>query len=160
MVSWEFLLLLSSVVLLSSLFFQARFTQGRARQLSVARIGYFGQPRRTAWGSRPLNLQRRPLRKISFEEFRELLQQKSGNLVVLDLRSEAQANPFPFPEACVLPVRPEELGEILGWMPHSQCTVFYGIRNPWLSALERSSSRAGSAPFYLLDDGTSRRGTA
>lgn len=160
MASFEFLLFLSAIILLSSLFFQTRLTQLRARQLVDARTANFRQSPLIPWINRPLKRQQRPVRWISCEELRKILQENSHDLIVLDLRAETQGTPFPLPEVFVLSIRPDELLEILDWMPSRQCVVFYGIRDPWISAIEKSSSMAGAAPFYFLDDGDRHRKTA
>lgn len=155
MASFEFLLVLSAIALLSSLFFQSRFAQFRARQYVSANVTSFPPARSIHLVPLPAKRARRPMRIISLDEFRKLLKESPDDLIVLDFRNDARSAGFPVQGACVLPVRPEELQEILAWLPSNQSVVFYGVRTPSISTIERSLSMAGSAPIYFLGSGFS-----
>ena len=155
MASFEFLLVLSAIALLSSLFFQSRFAQFRARQYVSANVTTFHPSPRIHPAPLPARRVKRPMQIISLDEFRKLLKEIPNDLIVLDFRNDARSAGFPVQGACVLPVRPDELQEILAWLPSNQSVVFYGIRTPWISTIERSLSMAGSAPIYFLDSGFS-----
>ena len=155
MASFEFLLALSAIALLGSLFFQSRFAQYRARQYVSASVTTFHPSRRIHLAPLPPKRAKRPMRFISLDEFRKLLKENPNDLIVLDFRNDARSAGFPVEGACVLPVQPDELQEILAWLPSSQSIVFYGVRTPWISTIERSLSMAGSAPIYFLDSGFS-----
>jgi hypothetical protein len=94
---------------------------------------------------------------LTFEEFRRLLEQDLDDLVVLDLRLDARRVQFPIAEAFVLPVSPNELMEILVWLPSNRSVVLYGADALCISSIEMSPSMdGGSAPLYFLDDSISR----
>jgi hypothetical protein len=155
MASFEFLLVLSAIALLGSLFLQSRLAQIRARQYVSANITTFHSSQRIQLAPLPPKRAKRPMRFISLDEFRKLLKENPDDLIVLDFRNDARLAGFPVQDACVLPVRPDELQEILAWLPSNQSVVFYGVRTPWISTIERSLSVEGSAPIYFLDSGFS-----
>jgi len=153
--SLEFLLVLSAIVLFSALLYQSRSAQFRARLFLMKSAIGFGPCSGATWmvaPLKPLKRSRRPIRWISLEEFEGILNENPEDLLVLDLRADARWAPFPVPNADVLPVRPDELPGILAWLPSSQRVVFYGVRDPWISAIEKSPSMAGCTPAFLLDD--------
>lgn len=153
MASFDFLLVLSVIALFGSLALQSRFLQIRARQFVSERAFNYASFPRIRPVNTPAKRPRRPIRWISFDEFCALLYEEPLDLLVLDLRADAQHSPFPVPAACVLPVHPDELREILDWLPSGQSVVFYGIRGPWIPTIEKSPAMGGSAPFYFLDCG-------
>ena len=105
---------------------------------------------------KPARRQRRLIEWVLFKEFRSLLEQVPIDLVVLDLRSDARQVPFPIAEAFVLSVSPNELMEILVWLPPNRSVVFYGADALCIASIEMSPSMEGLAPFYFLDDGINR----
>ncbi len=151
----EPLLVLSAISLLSSLFFSSRFAQFRPRQYVSANVTTFPSSHRPHLAPLPAKRARRPIRIISLDEFRKLLKEGPDDLIVLDFRNDARSAGFPIQGACVLPVRPDELQEILAWLPSNQSVVFYGVRTPWISTIERSLWMVGSGPIYFLDSGFS-----
>ena len=151
--SFTFLLVLSAAALFSSIYFQSRLSQFRARQLVSARVIEFPPSPRISWVAAPPQSPRRPMRWISIVELDRIARQNPDNLVVLDLREDAQRDSFPLQLAHVLPVQPHELPEILGWLPSSQSVVFCGASDSWISTIERSRAMSGSATFYFLDVG-------
>jgi hypothetical protein len=105
---------------------------------------------------KPVRRQSRLMERVSFKEFRSLAEQDPDDFVVFDLRHDARQVPFPIAEAFVLPVSPNELMEILVWLPSNQSVVFYGADALSVASIEMSRSMEGSAPIYFLDDGISR----
>jgi hypothetical protein len=105
---------------------------------------------------KPARRQKRPIGWVSFIEFRSLLEQDADGLVVLDLRIDARQVPFPLAEAFALPVTPNELMEILAWLPPNRSVVLYGADAISIVGIERSPSMEGSAPIYFLVDGINR----
>ncbi len=105
---------------------------------------------------KPARRQSRPMEWVSFKEFRSLLEQDPDDLVVLDLRPDTRRVPFPIADAFVLPVSPNELMEILVWLPSNRSVVFYGADAFCITSIEMSPSTKGSAPLYFLHDGISR----
>lgn len=144
-------LVLSAISLLSLLWFPSRFWHFRARQFAIAGFTHYRSVPRIPWAAGSMQRTKRPVRQITLADFGRLLEANSQGLVVLDLRPDAHWVPFPVRAAYVLRIRPEELPEILAWLPASQSVVFYGARDPWVSVIEKSASKSGSAPFYLLD---------
>lgn len=105
---------------------------------------------------KPVRGQRRLMKWISLTEFSGLLERVPDDLVVLDLRYDARQVPFPIAEAFVVPVSPNELLEILFWLPSNRSVVFCGADPLSMVSIEMSPSMAGSAPFYFLVNGISR----
>jgi hypothetical protein len=68
---------------------------------------------------KPVRGKRRLVQWVSFKEFKSLLEQ-APELVVFDLRVNACQALFPIAEAFVLPVAPNELMEILVWLPSNR----------------------------------------
>ncbi len=149
--SFAFLLVLSSLALLSSIFFQFRLSQFRARQFVAARVLEFPSTSQVSWATAQPAGKRRSMRWISILELERIVRENPDDLVVLDLRTDAQRDASPLPLTHVLPVSPHELPDILNWLPSSQCVVFCGASDSWISTIERSLSMSGSAPFYFLD---------
>ena len=87
---------------------------------------------------------------ISTGEFLSILA-KRCDLVVYDLRANAQWDPFPIPAAFALPVDPNELSTLLNWLPADRSVVFYGPSNLGIFMIETSRCMDGSAPLYILE---------
>jgi hypothetical protein len=97
-------------------------------------------------------MQATTLKWISAREFVALLT-KFSDLLVIDLREEAQRTPFPSSIALfVIPVKLHEFVEVLEQVPMDRVVVFYGVSELSLSMIEASSRMGGSAPLYVLDD--------
>jgi hypothetical protein len=99
--------------------------------------------------------QTRPIRYISPCEFLRHFM-KCRDLIVIDLRVDAQCAPFPVPAAFVLPVPLDELEKVLKWLPTGRSIVFYGTTSLSISIIERSRWMNSSAPLYVLQDDLSR----
>lgn len=92
----------------------------------------------------------RVIQLISIEMFLSVLAKRS-DLVVFDLRANAQWDPFPVPTAFALPVNPNELDTLLEWLPADRSVVFYGASNLSIFMIETSHCMDGSAPLYVLE---------
>jgi hypothetical protein len=94
--------------------------------------------------------QTRRMRWISIDEFLTVLSRYS-DLIVIDLRADAQWVPFPAPTAFLIPVVLNELDEVLERLPADRSVVFCGASNFIILTILTSSCMRGSAPFYILD---------
>jgi hypothetical protein len=94
--------------------------------------------------------QTRLMKWISVSEFMKVLTNCS-DLIVIDLRTDAQWVQFPFPAAFVLPVTPKELDKVLECLPADRSVAFYGASNLSIFMIETSPCMEGSAPLYLLE---------
>jgi hypothetical protein len=94
--------------------------------------------------------QTRMMRWISISEFMTVLASCS-DLIVIDLRADAQLVPFPVPTAFVLPVAPKELINVLEWLPADRTAVFCGASNVSIFLITTGPCMEGSAPFYVLE---------
>ena len=94
--------------------------------------------------------QTRVLQWISIGEFLSILT-KCGDLVVIDLRENAQSAPFSVPTAHVLPVSLNEMDRVLECLPGDRSVVFYGASNRSIFMIETSRLMEGSAPLYVLE---------
>ena len=92
------------------------------------------------------------LKWISAREFVPLLA-KFSDLLLIDLREDAQSTPFPVSIALfVFPVKLHELVEVLEQVPTDRVVVFYGVSDLSMSMIVASSRMRGSVPLYVLDD--------
>jgi hypothetical protein len=87
---------------------------------------------------------------ISIEEFIAVLT-RCSDLIVIDLRAEAQWVPFPAATAFVIPVVLNELDEVLECLPADRSVVFCGASNFSILIILTSLCMRGSAPFYFLE---------
>jgi len=94
--------------------------------------------------------QTRVMQWISIGEFLSILT-KCSDLIVIDLRSNAQSVPFSIPTAVVLPVSPNEMDKALESLPGDRSVVFYGASNLSIFMIETSGCMEGSAPLYVLE---------
>jgi hypothetical protein len=102
-------------------------------------------------GSEPAQKQTRPTKWISVDVFRTLLGDESNHPVVIDLRPESQWTPFPIPDVFVLRLAPQDLIDVLAWLPPDRSVVFYGASNFSIFLIEISGCMEGSAPLYFLE---------
>jgi hypothetical protein len=98
----------------------------------------------------PAGRQTRVIQWISTCDFLSVLAKRS-DLVVFDLRANAQWDPFPIQSAFALPVDPNELHTLLAWLPADRSVVFYGASNLSIFMIETSQCMDGSAPLYILE---------
>jgi len=153
MVSYAPFVFLSVILLLSFVYLASRISQFGLAQLRKKSVALSQPSAGLRWVPDSFKRQRRAILWISLEELKSLLDRDPDDLIVLDLRFEAEwMPPFPLPKAMVLPVTPSELTEILGWLPSKRSLVFYGSCAHWIPAIEECPSIQGEAPFYLLDD--------
>jgi len=94
--------------------------------------------------------QTRVMQWISIGEFLSVLTKRS-DLIVIDLRPNAEWDPFPISTAFALPVTPNELDTVLEWLPADRSVVFYGASNLSIFMIETSHCMQGSAPLYVLE---------
>lgn len=93
----------------------------------------------------------RVLKWISIDEFMAVLA-KCKDLILVDLREDAQWVPFPVQAAVfVLPVALHELTEVLERLPADRVVVFYGVSDLSILMIEISSRMKGLAQLYVLD---------
>jgi hypothetical protein len=90
------------------------------------------------------------MRWISIDKFMAVLTHCS-DLIVIDLRVEAQSVPFSVPNAFVLAVTPIELVSVLERLPADRSVVFCGASNFSILTILTSSCMRGSAPLYVLE---------
>ncbi len=103
----------------------------------------------------PIGAQTRTMRWISIGEFMMVLASCS-DLIVIDLRADAQLIPFPVSAAFVLPVAPNELINTLERLPADRTAVFCGASNLSIFLISTSPCMEGSAPLYVLEGDLSR----
>jgi hypothetical protein len=94
--------------------------------------------------------QTRLMRWISVREFKTILAGCS-DLIVIDIREDAQWLPFPIPVTFVLPVTPHELIKVLDWLPADRTVALYGASNLSIFMIHVSPFMKGSAPLYVLE---------
>ena len=87
---------------------------------------------------------------ISIDEFMMILTE-CNDLIVVDLRADAQLVPFPVPTAFVLPVSPNELDTALEMLPADRSAAFCGASNLSIFMIITSPWMEGSAPLYVLE---------
>jgi hypothetical protein len=90
------------------------------------------------------------MRWISIGEFIRVLGERS-DLIVIDLRVDAPSALFPVLSALVLPVRPNELVQVLDMLPPDRSVAFCGASNLCIFLIETSSCMEGSAPLYVVE---------
>ncbi len=98
----------------------------------------------------PVWVQTRMINWLSIGEFMTVLT-KYSDLIVIDLRADAQLVPFPIPTAFVLPVTPNELSNVLEWLPADRTVALCGASNLSVFMIESIPCKEGSAPLYVLE---------
>ena len=132
-----------------------RIRRSRSRQFCnrLQSVIQLSAPLRVA--PRSAGRQTRRIRYISPREFLWLFR-KCRDLIVIDLRVDAQCAPFPVPAAFVLPVPLDELEEVLEWFPTDRSIVFYGTTCLSISIIEASRCMESSTPLCVLQGDLSR----
>jgi hypothetical protein len=87
---------------------------------------------------------------IKYNEFMSILRECS-DLIVVDLRPDAQQAPFPVSTGPVLFVSPNELDTVLEMLPADTSVAFCGASNLCIFLIETSPCMEGSAPLYILE---------
>jgi hypothetical protein len=144
-----FLWFLPLILLAASMYFLWRIGRTAKREFRD-KIQPVSQPPTLGIDS-SLATQTRLMKWISIDEFKEVLT-KCGDLILIDLRTDASGDPFPISTVFVLTVTPNELKSVLDWLPTDRSIVFYGASDRCISMIEKSSCMKGSAPFYVLYD--------
>ena len=95
----------------------------------------------------PARRQTRVMQWVSIGEFLSVLE-KCNDLTVIDLRANAQSDPFPILTAFALPITSNELDAVLESLPADRSVVFHGASNLSIFMIETSHFMQGSAPLY------------
>jgi hypothetical protein len=104
----------------------------------------------TATLPKPQERPGRFVKRISIGQFTNLLE-VSRDLIIIDLREGAGIAPVPVPAAFALHVSPNQLVDVLEWIPANRSVAFCGASNLNIFMNEASSCRTGAAPLYLLE---------
>jgi len=97
-----------------------------------------------------VGVQNRQMKWVSNDEFMTVLAE-CGDLIVVDLRVDAQSVPFPVSTALVLPVSLSELDTVLELLPADRSIAICGASDLSIYKLMTSRCMDGSAPLYVLD---------
>ena len=92
----------------------------------------------------------RVMQWITIGEFLSILAECS-DLIVIDLRANAQGDPFPVSTVFALSVTPNELDKVLESIPAERSVVFCGASNLSIFMIETSPCMEGAAPLYVLE---------
>ena len=103
--------------------------------------------------------QTRTLRWVSMDEFREILD-LAADLVVIDLRPQDERGSLPVSGTQILCVGPEELAEVLQWLPPDRSAAFCGASGLAVFMIRTSCCMHGSAPLYVVKPQSARREVA
>jgi flagellar biogenesis protein FliO len=87
---------------------------------------------------------------ISIGDFMRVLT-KSRDIIVVDLRTDDERILSPIPAAFVLPVMPDELDSVLGWLPADRSVAFCGAFKLCILLIVTSPCMESSAPLYVLE---------
>jgi hypothetical protein len=92
---------------------------------------------------------KRYIKWISAKEF-QTLSCRSDDLVLIALRKKAEAKPISFPESHVLYIEPEQLIDLLRWLPSSCGAILYGTFSCLSASVWTVRNLTGSAPIYVV----------
>jgi hypothetical protein len=95
----------SLIALMGFVWFASRISQPRAHQPFEMMSSTLPSWVRIQLSPQRFSKHKRPMRRISLEQFKNLLDQGPDDFLVLDLRINAEWVPFPVADALVLPVR-------------------------------------------------------
>ena len=101
----------------------------------------------------------RRLCRISLAELLVLFV-STDDLLVIDLRPGQQRDSFPVLGDDILCVQPNELPDVLEWLPSNKNVVFCGASELCITMIQTSPCIYGSAPLYVLEDSYPRREVA
>jgi hypothetical protein len=79
---------------------------------------------------------------------------------VIDLRPGQQRDSFPVLGDDISCVQPNELPDVLEWLPSNKSVVFCGASELCITMIQTSPCIYGSAPLYVLEDSYPRREVA
>jgi hypothetical protein len=94
-------------------------------------------------------MRKRHARWISMNECEKLVHTRN-NVVFIAIKSEGYNDPPPFPGVTYLSVSPNQLIDVLRWLPPGACVVLDGEIDPCCSVVEPLDRDTGSASLYLL----------
>jgi hypothetical protein len=122
-------------------------------------ICIIGRERRSAQGTCACELspcrihssnRHREVLRISTKDLRYLAY-KSDDLILIDLRPPLEATPIPVPTAHILSVSPDELRDLLRWLPPATSAAVCGETDVvCASAIQACRGISGTAPIYIL----------
>jgi hypothetical protein len=92
---------------------------------------------------------KREVKWIFTKEFESLLSE-SEDVIVIDLRPQTRKERVPFTVGHVLSISPDELLDILRWLPATSSVVLYGSPDLCASLLWTARNISGSASLYVL----------
>jgi len=141
-----FLWFLPLILLAASMYFLWRIGRTAKREFRDKIQPVFQPP--TLGIDSSLATQTRLMKWISIGEFKEVLT-KCGDLIVIDLRTDASGDPFPISTVFVLTVTPNELKSVLDWFPTDRSVAFYGASDRCISMIGRSSARRVQPPLKV-----------
>lgn len=98
---------------------------------------------------RPSVMRKRCARWISMNECEKLLY-SGDNVVLITVRSSNNHEPAPFGRMNNLSVPPNQLIDVLQWLPPNACVVLDGELGLCCSIVEPLEGETGSASLYLL----------
>lgn len=94
-------------------------------------------------------LGKRYIKWISAKEFRTL-SRRSDDLVLIVLRKKAEAKAISFPESHILYIEPDQLINLLKWLPPSCGAILYGTFTCLSASVLSVRNLTGSAPIYVV----------
>lgn len=96
----------------------------------------------------------RPVPRLKWITLRELkaIAERTGDLLVVDLRSEEHCAPLPATDAQVMRVKVGDLEEFLQWLPENRTAAFCGVSGLSIFMIESHLCLRGTSPLYVLED--------
>jgi hypothetical protein len=140
---------LPAVLLAVPLFAVWRIRRSQRREFSNRLQSVIQQPVPDEVVPESVAVETRQMNWISINEFMTTLTQRS-DIIVVDLRADAERIQYPVPAPSVLPITMDDLDSVLGWLPADRCVASCGARNLWIFLIETSPCMKGSAPLYIL----------
>lgn len=101
----------------------------------------------------------REMKWITANELRAL-KEKSNDLIVIDCRPDRFRRLAEFAGSSALSIRPEQLVEVLNWLPANRSAVLCGASDLCRSPVMKMDHRRGLAPVYVLKDDPFRQEAA
>jgi hypothetical protein len=143
--------LLLAILLAASMYFGWRIRCTRRSELGDSTATLFDPEPTSSVTIEPQSAggQARVMKWISIGECTALLAE-SSDVILIDLRADAQQVPLPVPPAFVLPVTTNGLDYVLRWLPPDESVVFCGASNLSIFMILTGSFMEGSAPIYFL----------
>lgn len=101
--------------------------------------------------SAPYTYQKRKIRRISRREC-ECLIQDCEDIILINLTQHRSIRLTGLPTTCELFVHPNEIREIIRWLPPESSAVLYGEADMCNSVLTAVRDAPGKAPLYVLEE--------